>query len=359
MTAPAASPVRGARRAMIVAVVASLLVASLCGIVALLGGGFGDLQARIVATTLIVAAFGTSALCHLAVVTRAVRALGFAGLAASVAAAGAALWLVWGGDGLFEGDGDGSLLKTLLVATIVAISLAHANLLLLLAERRRTVIRAGLVLTLAAIAVVATMLALPVITDGAVGDREWYWRWFGVAGIVDALGTIALPVLALVLRGRGHEPAATATTLTESAATEPASAGAATGAVPSGTASAGTASAGTASAGTASAGTASAGSTSPGPASAGNTTTRAATVGTASAGARADGAAAAPTAAVTSSGGAGGDDVGIPSAGADVAPVRIVLDLPADLVARLDAAADGQARDAAALRVLRNALVQG
>jgi hypothetical protein len=283
---------------MIVAVVASLLVASLCGIVALLGGGFGDLQARIVATTLIVAAFGTSALCHLAVVTRAVRALGFAGLAASVVAAGAALWLVWGGDGLLEGDGDGSVLKGLLVATIVAISLAHANLLLLLAERRRTVIRAGLGLTLAAIAVVATMLALPVITDGEVGDSEWYWRWFGVAGIVDALGTIALPVLALVLRGRGHEPAATG----------------------------------------------------PRPASDGDTDTRAAAHGTASA---------APTAAVTDSGGAGGDDVGSPSTTTDVAPVRIVLDLPADLVARLDAAADGQARDAAALRVLRNALVQG
>ncbi|MCO7196937.1 hypothetical protein NH602_28290, partial [Pseudonocardia sp. McavD-2-B] len=95
------------------------------------------------------------------------------------------------------------------------------------------------------------------------------------------------------------------------------------------------------------------------PASAGNTTTGAATAGTASAGARADGAAAAPTAAVAGSDGAGGDDAGTPSAESDVAPVRIVLDLPADLVARLDAAADGQARDAAALRVLRNALVQG
>ncbi|MFG1635209.1 hypothetical protein ACGFKX_10285 [Pseudonocardia alni] len=336
MTAPAASPVRGARRAMIVAVVASLLVASLCGIVALLGGGFGDLQARIVATTLVVAAFGTSALCHLAVVTRAVRALGFAGLAASVVAAVAALWLVWGGDELVEGDGDGSVLKTLLVATIVAISLAHANLLLLLAERRRTVIRAGLGLTLAAIAVVATMLALPVITDGEVGDSEWYWRWFGVAGIVDALGTIALPVLALVLRGRGHEPAATDPAPTEPAATGPAATGTQLGSTGAAT-----------------------GSVSSGPASAGNTTTGAATAGTASAGARADGAAAAPTAAVAGSDGTGGDDTGTPSAESDVAPVRIVLDLPADLVARLDAAADGQARDAAALRVLRNALVEG
>lgn len=296
MTAPAASPVRGARRAMIVAVVASLLVASLCGIVALLGGGFGDLQARIVATTLIVAAFGTSALCHLAVVTRAVRVLGFAGLAASVIAAGAALWLVWSGDELFEGDGDGSVLKTLLVATIVAISLAHANLLLLLAERQRTVIRTGLVLTLAAIAVVATMLALPVITDGAVGGGEWYWRWFGVAGIVDALGTIALPVLALVLRGRREH-----------------------------------------------------GPTSTGPASTGTVSTETVSTGTAAE----DDGAGIPSAVPEVAPNAAQD------AAQDAAPVRIVLDLPADLVARLDAAADGQPRDAAALRVLRNALVRG
>ncbi|MEJ8281675.1 hypothetical protein [Pseudonocardia spirodelae] len=204
MTAPAAPSVRGARRAMIVAVVASLVVASVSGIVALLGGGFGDTAARVVVTTLVVAAFGTTALCHLAVVTRAVRLLGIAGLAASVAAAVCVLWLIWWGEMLSAagGDLDGTVVKAALVLTIAAVSLAHANLLLLLSGRRSAVIRAGLALTLAAIAVVAVMLALPVLTDGVVGDGEDYWRWLGVAGIVDALGTVALPVLGVVLRPR-------------------------------------------------------------------------------------------------------------------------------------------------------------
>jgi hypothetical protein len=194
--------VRGARRGMIVLVVASLVVASLLGIVALLTGEFGELQGRIVVTTLVVAAFGTTALCHLAVVTRAVRAVGFGGLAASLGAAVCALvliWQDWSGPGPGPGEG---WWKSLALLTIAAVSLAHANLLLLLAGRPHPAIRTGLAVTLVAIAVVAVMLAIPVVTDGEIpgSSDEWYWRWFGVAGIVDALGTIALPVLGLVLR---------------------------------------------------------------------------------------------------------------------------------------------------------------
>ncbi|MBC3192467.1 hypothetical protein H7X46_15485 [Pseudonocardia sp. C8] len=199
--------VRGARRAMIVAVVGSLVVASAMGIVALLSGEFGDLQGRIVLTTLVVAAFGTTALCHLAVVTRAVRVVGFVGLAGSVGAAACALVLIWR-DWDVPSGGEEGLFKALIVLTILAVSLAHANLLLLLSGRRHAAIRIGLAVTLIAIAVVAVMIVIPVLTDGEVpgSDDGWYWRWLGVAGIVDALGTIALPVLGLVLRPPRTDP---------------------------------------------------------------------------------------------------------------------------------------------------------
>lgn len=201
-----AATVRGARRAMIVAVVISLVVASAMGIGALLSGEFGDLQVRIVLSTLVVAGFGTTALCHLAVVTRTVRMVGFIGLVASAGAALAALAVIWQDWSQF---GSEILVKALVLLTIAAVSLAHTNLLLLLAGRGHPAIRAGLAVTLVAIAVVAVMIALPVLTDGEIpgsGDG-WYWRWLGVAGIVDALGTIALPVLGLVLRPAPAAPA--------------------------------------------------------------------------------------------------------------------------------------------------------
>ena len=193
--------VRGVRRAMIVAVVGSLVVAAVLGILALVSGEFGELQARIVLTTTTVAAFGTTSLCHLAVVTRSVRAVGFAGIAASLGAAVCALVLTWRD---WSGDGapDEVWWKALGVLTLAAVSLAQANLLLLLAGRTSPAVRASLAGTLLAITGVAVLVALPILTEGEVPgpDGSAYWRWLGVLGILDALGTIALPVLGLVLR---------------------------------------------------------------------------------------------------------------------------------------------------------------
>ncbi|MFP5070424.1 hypothetical protein ACLFMI_12250 [Pseudonocardia nantongensis] len=198
--------VRGVRRAMIVTVVGSLVVAAVLGILALVSGEFGELQARIVLTTTTVAAFGTTSLCHLAVVTRSVRAVGFAGIAASLGAAVCALVLTWRD---WSGDGapDEVWWKALGVLTLAAVSLAQANLLLLLAGRTSPAVRASLAGTLLAITGVAVLIALPILTEGEVPgpDGSAYWRWLGVLGILDALGTIALPVLGLVLR-RGPGP---------------------------------------------------------------------------------------------------------------------------------------------------------
>jgi hypothetical protein len=192
-------PLQGLRRTAIVVLVVSVTVTAAIGIFTLLNGAFGDVQGRILSTTLFVALFSVLALCHLAVAGRPVRAVGFVGLAVSAVALAtgiAVVWLPW--DHPFISD----LWRVLGVTSIIAASLAQTNLLLLLASRRRTVIRVGLAITLTAIAVVAIMSCLPMLTDGAVPGTEWetYWRWMGVAAIVDALGTIALPVLGLLVR---------------------------------------------------------------------------------------------------------------------------------------------------------------
>lgn len=194
--------VRGARRVAIIAVVVSLVIAAAIGIVALVSGEFGELQGRVILSTLTVAAFGTTSLCHLAIVARAVRVVGFVGIAASVFAAASAFLLIWTDwDELVDGD---SLVKALVSSAILAASLAQANLLLLLARQRNALIRFGLAATLLAVATVVVMLWLTIFSDGDIPGDEGsaYWRALGVVGIVDALGTIALPIVALILRAR-------------------------------------------------------------------------------------------------------------------------------------------------------------
>lgn len=200
VSATPSSAVRGARRAAIIAIVVSLAVAALLGIIALLSGEFGELQGKVLLTTLTIAAFGTTALCHLAIVTRAVRVVGFVGIGTSIGAGICAfvlIWIDWAAD--FDTEG---WFKALAVLAIIAASLAQTNLLLLLADRPHPLIRVALGVTLVAIAVIAIMVILPILSDGEIpGDHgEGYWRAFGVLAILDALGTIALPILGLVLR---------------------------------------------------------------------------------------------------------------------------------------------------------------
>lgn len=197
--AAAPSVIRGVRRAAIVVVIVSLAIAAALGIVALLAEEFGQTQSQVLLTTLAVAAFSITALCHLAIIGRTVRWVGYLGIAASTAALVPALVLIWA-DGM-QPDAQGEWFKALGTLAVLAASLAQANLLLLLAARRQRAVRLGLALTLLFVAVVAVMIWLPILTEGDIpGDNQDYWRALGVIAILDVLGTIVLPILGLVLR---------------------------------------------------------------------------------------------------------------------------------------------------------------
>lgn len=189
-----------ARRAAVYAIIVSFSLAAVVGIIALLSGEFGETQGRILLTTVLLGATSITALCHLAIADRAMRVVGVVGLAASSVALVTGLVLIWRD---WDSPGFDDLLKAFATAGVVAVSFAHANLLLLLAGRRRQVIRIGLMVTLVMIAAVAIMIVLPIVSEGEIpGPRneEWYWRLFGVVGILDALGTVVVPVLAIFLR---------------------------------------------------------------------------------------------------------------------------------------------------------------
>lgn len=221
--------VKGARRAAIVVLIASISITAAVGIAVLLTGEFGETQGRVLATTGLVAGFSTVALCHLAVVARPVRIVGFVGLAVSALALllGVILvWTPWNEEYRAAIEGAWHWFGT---SSIVAVSLAHANLLLLLAGRRHPLVRIAMAVTLAAVATVALLLILPIVSDWKIPDADSsdaYWRWFGVIAIVDALGTVVLPVVGLLIRDRPAGDAADVPGSGESRAAIPATAAA-------------------------------------------------------------------------------------------------------------------------------------
>ncbi|HWL61026.1 MAG TPA: hypothetical protein VNQ48_09110, partial [Microbacteriaceae bacterium] len=194
---------KGIRRAAIIVVIASLVIAALLGIISLIGGTFGDLQGKILLTTLTIGLFGITILCHLAIVSRAARVVGYVGLVASLAAIVPPLTLIWTPWELL-GSSDGWW-RAFGVLTVLAVSLAQTNLLLLLVARPQRAVRVILVATLAMMTIVAIMIILPILTDGDIPGRagDDYWRWFAAIAILDVLGTITLPVIGLVLKPRG------------------------------------------------------------------------------------------------------------------------------------------------------------
>lgn len=180
-----------------IGIIASLSVAALIGIVALLFGTFTELQGRIMLSTLLIGVVSVLALCNLAGIDRAFRWISVTGLGVTALTLLSGLVLIW-----MDRSGatnDEWLWKTFGIAGIAAVSAAHASLLLLLGGRTNKVVRVGLWATLAIIALVFLLIAALIVTDGDVGS-EAYARVLGTVAILDVLGTIVVPVVALFLR---------------------------------------------------------------------------------------------------------------------------------------------------------------
>ncbi|MFZ4895661.1 hypothetical protein ACL9RL_14540 [Plantibacter sp. Mn2098] len=191
--------VSGVRRIAVIAIIVSLSLTALVGILVLVTGGFGEVQGRVLLTALLVAGFSITALCDLAIAGRSLRIVSAVGLVVSGIALVLGVVLIWRDwSDPFWSDA----LRWFAIAGVWAVSIAQVSLLLLLAGRRRRSIRIGLGVTIVVIVIVAVFVTLPILTNGDVPGSAAadYWRVFGVFVIIDALGTIVVPVLALFLR---------------------------------------------------------------------------------------------------------------------------------------------------------------
>lgn len=199
---PSSRILRGFRRATVIAIIVSVALAALIGIITVFVGTLVETQGRILGTTSLVAGISITALCHLAIAGRKVRVMGFGGLAASIVAGAAGVAVIWGFWSANSEIAD-IVLKTFALAGILAVFLAQANLLLLLASRRRRAILVFLNITLATIAVLYGLVVAAVLTDGYIVSQfrdDLYIRTLAVVAILDALGTIVVPVLGAFIR---------------------------------------------------------------------------------------------------------------------------------------------------------------
>lgn len=200
---------KGVRRAAIWTIIVSLVIAAGIGIATIVSGEFGEIQGKVLLTTLAVAAFAILALCHLAIITRDVRIVGWIGIGTSVLAFASAATLIWWNwnDNGYGGPGSVymTITKVFTVSTLAAVSFAHANLMLLLASTPIRWMRVALDLNLVLIGLVPLIVIPVILTEGTFPPQslaDVYWRFFGVVLILDALGTVALPITSLIMRNQ-------------------------------------------------------------------------------------------------------------------------------------------------------------
>lgn len=182
------------RRISLITVIAAFSIAAVMGIAALLIGEFGDLQLRVLLTTVAVGLEAAAVLCYATPTQRRYVELGVAGFVVSLLPFFLGLTLIWN-----ESFANDLTTDLLLTSMVVAATIAQICLLGGLTgnvdERTIWIVRATILVAI----LVALLLCWAILQDDSIGD--WFWRSFGVLAILDALGTVVLIALGLS-RGR-------------------------------------------------------------------------------------------------------------------------------------------------------------
>lgn len=193
---------KGLRRVLVVIIIAAFAAAAAIGIwIIVTGAEQNETTSKVLATTALIGGVSLTSLCHLAIVGRAIRVVGFVGLAASVATLITGLMMIWQ-DWSTPNNYEymNNLGKAFQLSLVAAIFLAQVNLLLLLSNRLHRAILISLYVTFAAIVVVYGVLAWAILGQDIWMSFPDLWKYLAVAAIIDALGTVVTPVLGLVLK---------------------------------------------------------------------------------------------------------------------------------------------------------------
>lgn len=185
-------PMGIARPLIIKILLASVTAAGIVGIISLLSGEFGEMQAKILLTVLLTSGFSIGTLIYMTV-ARQYQIVAIFGVIAAIISFCIGLSLVWLEWNFFEGNYE-YVIKNYLFSTIVAIAIAHSCLIIRLLEHKTTYIRIGAGVTIGNVAILTGLLGY--LLYGNLESSEVLFRLMGVIGILVAVGTIVTPVLA-------------------------------------------------------------------------------------------------------------------------------------------------------------------
>lgn len=191
----------GFRTAVIRLIAVSFSIAALLGIAVLLRGGqMGDLEGRILLTTLLVGVVSIAVLCYLTPRGRA-QIVGAVGGGVVLVPLVTGLLMIW-----LDSEPFARVAEVFATGGLVAGLLAQICLLWSTAGDQRPedghrVLRSGLVATLV-VAVLWVLEWMPAIWIEGFDPSEWYWRLVGVTAILDVLGTVLVPAFVMLRRVR-------------------------------------------------------------------------------------------------------------------------------------------------------------
>lgn len=175
------------KRVFLWALIVSLSLSALIGIIIFLFGKFGETEEKIITTTISIGVSSVTALCCSTIFFKdKLKPLSISGMLASFAFLVIIVVTIWGNFKNHE------LEKSLGTSVILTITFSQSSLLLLVRNTNKLV-RNVLVVTLIFISVVAIMLLIT-LWNGEI-NNEFFYRLLGVFAILDVLGTIVTPIL--------------------------------------------------------------------------------------------------------------------------------------------------------------------
>jgi hypothetical protein len=198
---PTTFPFGRVRPIMLRVVIASLVVAAVVAIVSIATASFGDTSWRLIGTAVLFTAFALFSWYDADVSSRRSTAFAVVSFAVSIYLFVAGMVKIWVPTrmladpyGYVAWSAFDGFLGWVLLALIARVALLHVHLVLAIGARLRyAVMSVVTTATLVLVGTLATLLTLPVLFTW-LDVHESYWRAVGVVAVLDALGTVLVPL---------------------------------------------------------------------------------------------------------------------------------------------------------------------